>query len=395
MTGKGLFLFLPVHVVCVKYLLRGRIEMSDLNELNGIVVSGMGLIGCARFEAFFRRSEKGVFRGRRLEYCTSDDATAGGKMKTGNNLGISVRPQISEEDMRYIKVYRSVDEVLENASHIDAVMECGPTNVHMPRGKLFDQAGIHTLIEKPLGLTPEDVYDYVHNGNPNTIRVAGHNLPYFGPYLAAAENLKSQIFGHPTEVHLQRYVIGSNPNNNPANREKNKNPFFDLSIHDIHFALFQFGTPNQIQVLRRGMHAEDKTFLSRLSSKFTYDWGAAYISGGAAISESAPGFHHGFSIKTDMGVELAMSLGEHNGAAMLLSPGRDPVPLELPDSFKSRDADTAPFDGQHDQFFDLIDGHSSDAGPLDPHLGYRAVRIASLLEESARSTDCNWAPFKP
>src|SRR5581483_1336295 len=112
-----------------------------------VAVAGLGFMGATHARAWMSVPEA------RLAAVISNDERklSGDLTSVGGNLGL----EAGVLDFSNVRKYRAFAEAL-NDSEIDAIDICLPTDQHSRAALDALAAGKHVLVEKPLGLRPEE-----------------------------------------------------------------------------------------------------------------------------------------------------------------------------------------------------------------------------------------------
>jgi predicted dehydrogenase len=157
---------------------------------------------------------------------------------------------IDVEQIKQVPVYENLENCL-NTEQIDAVHICVHTNLHYAIAKQALNSGLHVLLEKPfvLNITEGEELIQLAKENKRVLMVA-HVVRFMSPYKKLAQMVKNNSYGKLNFLSLQRFT--GVPNWGQW-KEKQKDfgstggALFDLVIHDIDFALFLLGQPDEIK----------------------------------------------------------------------------------------------------------------------------------------------------
>ena len=114
---------------------------------------------------------------------------------------IDVRRQTIAQRYHIGESFRSLDEALHSSASFDAAVVCTPADRHVDMSLRLAAAGIHLLIEKPLGTSYEDVDRLGQIVDERQI-IAGVAYVYRQhPSLAAMRGaIREGRFGHPVQI---------------------------------------------------------------------------------------------------------------------------------------------------------------------------------------------------
>lgn len=163
-----------------------------------------------------------------------------GNIRTGDlNSG-----QISD-----VKKYADLDLCLRNED-LDAVFICVHTGMHYSLAIKALSYDKHLFIEKPFCLDIAQAEEIIRlAGEKGKMLMAGHVVRFMQPYVRLKQMIDSGEFGEIEFLYLTRFCgipsWGQWKDKNVT--EKSGGALFDLAIHDIDFAGFALGIPDEIQ----------------------------------------------------------------------------------------------------------------------------------------------------
>jgi len=155
--------------------------------------------------------------------------------------------------------YDDGNELL-NHGDLDAVIICLPTHLHETAAKVAFDKGLHVLCEKPIALTVESADAMIDAAqNKGRILMVAQCIRFWPEYLHLREIIASGEMGKMVSLNLWR--ISGVPDwaweNWFLDLEKSGGPLVDLHIHDIDFAYFILGMPDDIFASGRSSTASD------------------------------------------------------------------------------------------------------------------------------------------
>jgi len=156
---------------------------------------------------------------------------------------------ITADQLLSIKNYLSIEECIEKEA-VDAFVISVHTNLHYKLSKTALEAGKHVFLEKPFCLDIVQAQELINLAdNKNLILMIGHVVRFMPPYLKLKSWIDSSEFGKLKFLSLSRF--SGIPNWGQWKEKQHVNNFtggalFDLSIHDIDFALWILGEPDSI-----------------------------------------------------------------------------------------------------------------------------------------------------
>ena len=156
---------------------------------------------------------------------------------------------VNTEALLKIPVYKTLDDCLKKEKP-DAVHVCLHTDLHYPVVKNALEKGLHVLVEKPFLLDVKKGEELIELAqSKNRVLMVAHVVRFMSPYKKLLEFIENEMYGKLEFLSLHRYsglpVWGQW-------KEKQKDfgssggALFDLCIHDIDFAAFVLGQPENI-----------------------------------------------------------------------------------------------------------------------------------------------------
>lgn len=214
--------------------------------------------------------------------------------------------RISPEGIGSILHFRSLDEAL-SASCADAAIIALPTKLHHEAVIQCLKAGLHVLVEKPFAISLGECDQMVRTAKEtNKLLAVGYVVRWMKEYQFLKQTIESARLGKLKYLKLNRITGIPNWGNwkDPEFIRTSGGSLFDLVSHDVDFARFCLGEPEQIEsvknlggsqfkiissVLRfRGADAQvEGGFVTPPGYPFRRTY-AAYFENGTLVS-SAPG----------------------------------------------------------------------------------------------------------
>ena len=181
----------------------------------------------------------------------------------GEQLGNFSTGHIDNNVLNKVRIYESLEKCLINEK-LDACVISVHTNLHFELSKMAIESGVNVFLEKPFCLEISECEELVKLADQkNILLMIGHVVRFMPPYLKLKNWFDTGEFGSLKFLSLSRFsgvpVWGQW-------REKQKEfgssggALFDLVIHDIDFAQWLLGVPENIN---------SKTLPGRLSN---YDY---------------------------------------------------------------------------------------------------------------------------
>lgn len=149
-----------------------------------------------------------------------------------------------------IRKFKSLGECLEREK-LDVIYVCVHTDLHHAIAREALKNGLHVFLEKPMTLDVEKGAELIRLAkDKNLILMVGHVLRFMPPYIKLKQWIDSREFGDLKFLTLSRF------SGVPAWgqwKEKQKafgstgGALFDLLIHDIDFAQYILGLPDEVE----------------------------------------------------------------------------------------------------------------------------------------------------
>jgi len=196
---------------------------------------------------------------------------------------------LSQEKYPYVKVVRSLEEMLADAA-LDLIVITTPNDTHLEYASKSLIAGKNVVVEKPFTNTSQDALTLIDLARQtNLVLSIFQNRRYVNDFLTMKKILAEDLLGPIVEfeAHYDRYRPAPKPN---AWREENKpgsGILFDLGAHLIDQALTLFGIPKTItaDIRKQRPHSiVDDYFDLRLDYGFT----KVILESGMLVRESGP-----------------------------------------------------------------------------------------------------------
>ena len=287
-----------------------------------IGIVGIGFMGRIHFLA----SQK--LTGAKVAAVCSRDAAklAGDWSKTRGNFG----PEPGQIDLTGVKKFTSLAEMLADPE-IDLIDICTVTDQHAPIAIQALKAGKHVLVEKAIGLTPEEADAMLAAASTSgKMLMVAHVLPFFPEFKFAAEAIRSGKFGKLLGAHFKRIIAKPDWSADIADAAKTGGPAVDLHIHDTHFIGLVCGVPKEVF----SVGTLEGGAVTYLTTSYLYGAGgpAVTCSSGAICRGGRP-FVHGFEIFLEQasllydsgGTPLTLLTADGKSELVSLPGGGDPL----------------------------------------------------------------------
>ena len=268
-----------------------------------IGIVGIGFMGRIHFLA----SQKLI--GANVAAICSRDAVkrAGDWTATRGNFG----PEPGRVDLGGVKAYEKFDEMLADPG-IDLIDICTVTDQHAPLALAALKAGKHVLVEKAIGLSPEEADAMLAAAKASgKLLMVAHVLPFFPEFKFAAEAIRGGKYGKLLGAHFKRVIAKPDWSADIADAAKTGGPAVDLHIHDTHFIGLVCGVPKDVF----SVGTIENGAVNYLTTSYLYGPGgpAVTCSSGAVCMGGRP-FVHGYEIY----LEKASLIYDSGGPALKL-----------------------------------------------------------------------------
>jgi len=288
----------------------------------GIGIAGIGFMGRIHYLA----SQK--LRGAKVAaVCSRDSAKlAGDWTNTRGNFG----PEPGRVDLTGIKKYPRIEEMLADPD-IGLVDVCTVTDQHAPIAIAALKAGKHVLVEKAIGLSPEEADAMLAAAKAaGKLLMVAHVLPFFPEFRFAAEALRSGKYGKLLGAHFKRVIAKPDWSADIADAAKTGGPAVDLHIHDTHFIGLVCGVPKEVF----SVGTVEGGAVTYLTTSYLYgpSGPAVTCSSGAVCMNGRP-FVHGYEIYLEKasliydsgGPPLTLLTADGKSEVVQLAGGGDPL----------------------------------------------------------------------
>ncbi len=170
--------------------------------------------------------------------------------KLSGNAGNFSIEEIDPEQLKSINKYNDLQACLDN-EHLDAVHVCVHTDLHYVMAKMLLTKGLNVFLEKPMTLDIEEGEELVQLAHEyNCIFMVGHVVRFMPPYKQLKKWIEDQTYGQLKFLSLTRFsgvpLWGQWKEKQNAFGSSG-GALFDFSIHDIDFANYLFGKPDNIE----------------------------------------------------------------------------------------------------------------------------------------------------
>lgn len=147
----------------------------------------------------------------------------------------------------------SSPEALVNDPKIDAVLVLSPLEAHFPHVKLALEAGKHVLVEKPVGITVDEIGEMRRlSQQRGLVCMPGHNEIYAPDMIDTKDLITRGDFGKLSAVYLLYNI------HHPEEvAQRYHGVIRETGIHKCYTLLFLAGMPTRVQAMRQIQHYED------------------------------------------------------------------------------------------------------------------------------------------
>lgn len=149
------------------------------------------------------------------------------------------------EDVRWFDDYQD----LVTSGAVEAVDICLPTYLHRPAAVAALEAGLHTLVEKPMALTLEDCDAMLAAAeSAGRVLMVAHCIRFWPEYQYLADLVRSGDAGRLLSLQMSRQ--GQRPSGASAGwmgqASRSGGAIYDLHIHDIDYCQYLLGLPQRL-----------------------------------------------------------------------------------------------------------------------------------------------------
>jgi len=212
-------------------------------KVKKVAVVGFGFMGMTHTANILKQSglQLVAIVSKRPENIDSKITESTGNFSTG---------EIDAKALAAINKYSSLEECIEKET-LDAIFICVHTDLHFEMTKLALSNGIHVFLEKPMVLDVNQGQKLIDLAKThNCMLMVGHVLRFMSPYMKLKKWIDDKTYGELKFLSLTRF--SGLPSWGQWKEKKDAfgssgGALFDLLIHDIDFAQYLLGTPDQIQ----------------------------------------------------------------------------------------------------------------------------------------------------
>jgi UDP-N-acetylglucosamine 3-dehydrogenase len=141
--------------------------------------------------------------------------------------------------------YSSLDGMLDK-ERLDGCIVSTPTKTHSAVARKVMEQGINTFIEKPMSFSSQECEELLQLAERKKIVLTSGYVERFNPAVSDTRRLiEGGMYGEPMMIEFHR------ENRMPLN-VKDVGIIYDTSVHDIHAAMFLFGSRPHVVFARAG-----------------------------------------------------------------------------------------------------------------------------------------------
>ena len=207
-----------------------------------VVVAGFGFMGMTHAGNILKNPQA------RLTAVT-DKSTASIEEKLKVQSGNFETAAISPEAVSEIRLYNDFKMCLD-AEKPDACVIAVHTNLHYELARMALESGVHVFLEKPFTLDVEEGTRLIDlAARENKVLMVGHVVRFMPAYLLLREWIESGKYGKPEFLSFSRFTgvpSWGQWKEIQKNFGSSGGALFDLVIHDIDFARWVCGDPDEI-----------------------------------------------------------------------------------------------------------------------------------------------------
>ena len=194
------------------------------------------------------------------------------KKMAGVEIAVAdIRVDMAKEKVKddSIPVYASYEKMIEK-ENVDFVDICTPSYLHADMAVYALEHGLHVLCEKPMSINSSEAQRMIDaKQKSGKLLMIAHVVRFMSPYVYLKSVVDSCELGKP--VHVIMHRLSETPRwsweNWMMDEKKSGHVTLDLSVHDIDFAQYVFGQPEQISAVYHEMKDESNF----VSTNMLYD----------------------------------------------------------------------------------------------------------------------------
>ncbi len=197
----------------------------------------IGIIGCGGISNVHNQSIKALSKSKAVELVAVSD----------------VRREQCESLAKLwqnVAIYDDAQEMLDK-ENLDVVHVCVPSYLHTKYAVMAIEKGCHTLIEKPVCLTEDDMKLLEEAQSKSSVKImVGQVLRFFNEYLFLKDAYDKKTYGELQSFVMKRLSPLPNWGHDDwfSDPEKSGTVMCDLHIHDSDFVRFMLGEPSDLEV---------------------------------------------------------------------------------------------------------------------------------------------------
>ena len=216
---------------------------SKISGMKKVAVIGFGFMGKTHTLNILKNEslELAAIVDSNIEKTDNSGNSDGGNISTG-----SIDPNI----LSRIRKYSSLSECL-NKEALDAVCICVHTDLHYEMAKMALLGGKHVFMEKPFCLDIRQAEELIRIAKEKEkILMIAHVVRFMPPYLKLKQWIDSKEYGELKFLSLSRFAgvpTWGQWKTKQQDYGSSGGALFDLAIHDIDYANYILGQPDNIQ----------------------------------------------------------------------------------------------------------------------------------------------------
>ena len=187
------------------------------------------------------------------------------KNELHSNAGNFSTGNLDAESLKDVRMYKSLDECLRE-EELDACIISVHTDLHYKLTKMALEAGVNVFLEKPFCIDPEEGQELMEISEKNgLLLMVGQVVRFMPAYQKLKDWIDSGVHGKLTFLSLSRFSglpDWGQWKEKQAAYGTSGGALFDLVIHDIDFARWIFGEPDEVNSICMPGKLSDQDYIT-------------------------------------------------------------------------------------------------------------------------------------